>query len=79
MNKEAVFDIPAVDCGKILPIDLQQRSRVVSQTHRYIELAGDLFNKNFPVIPIGFNLSGYSAGVYRRCGKQREIRFNPYI
>ena len=73
------MDTVCVTPSVIKPINRQQRSRVVEETYTYIDLASNLFNKKFSSIPVGFNLSGYSAGVYRLSGRLREIRYNPYI
>jgi SprT protein len=60
-------------------IDTEQRRQVIAQTHKYIETACDLYNREFEFIPISFNLSGRAAGMYKVSGKSQLIRYNPYI
>lgn len=57
--------------------ELQQS--VIEATARYIKKAGDLYNKQFELIPVLFDLTGRSAGMYRVKNGKRQIRYNPYI
>ena len=60
-------------------IDTQQRRQVTAQTHKYIERACELYDREFELIPISFNLSGRTAGMYKVSGESQLIRYNPYI
>lgn len=63
----------------IEPINQQQQALVIEKTRQYIELASDFYARPFKNIDVLFNLSGRNAGMYRVCGQQRWIRYNPYI
>lgn len=63
----------------IKPIDTGQQQRVIEQTTYYIDRAGEIFAKTFPVIPVMFDLTGRAAGMYRVDLRQRRIRYNPYL
>lgn len=63
----------------IEPIDPEQQAVVVNSTRQYIALAGELFGREFQVIPINFNLTGRAAGMYHVNRHERYIRYNPYI
>lgn len=56
-----------------------QQAQVVEETTRYIELANQLYQANYPVIPIHFNLSGHTIGMYKFWRKQKVIRYNASI
>lgn len=57
--------------------DLQQQ--VVARTEFYINEAESAFDRSFARIPVNFDLSGTTAGMFRAQGRQREIRYNPWI
>jgi SprT protein len=63
----------------IAPITEQQMAEVQSVTMNYIALAQQIYKKSFPSIPIVFDLRGKCAGMYRRNGRDRCIRFNPWL
>jgi len=63
----------------IEPINEQQQHLVVTAAEDCLRKARDLFSTSFDPITIEFDLSGRAAGMYCRRGKQRWIRFNPYI
>lgn len=63
----------------IQPINAGQKQRVIAATHDYIERAKELFNRDFDLIPICFNLKGRAVGMYKISAQQRVIRYNPYI
>lgn len=63
----------------ISPIDVQQQAQVVELTRHYIQQARDALQRPISDIPVLFDLKGRSAGMYRVRGRQREIRFNPYL
>lgn len=61
------------------PIDINQQSLVMSSTHYYINAAANLFNRQFPLIPVNFKLTGRAAGMYHVHRHKRYIRYNPYL
>lgn len=63
----------------IEPIDESQQRTVLEHTERYIVRAESLLDYQFDRIPVLFDLRGTSAGMFRSDGKQREIRYNPWI
>jgi SprT protein len=78
----------------IQPIDDDQQQQVVSEAHRYIALASNLYQQQFSDIDIVFNLRGRAAGIYRcyydqqsrsqilgrwLSKKRQQIRFNPWL
>ena len=63
----------------IEPISLRHEQQVRSVTSEYIGLAGRLYNQEFSLIPILFDLKGRAAGMYRVDNRDRVIRYNPYI
>jgi len=63
----------------IEPIDEEQRAQVRLRTQYYIELAQVIFDRKFDHIPVRFDLSGTTAGMFRRQGRRCEIRYNPWI
>lgn len=63
----------------IAPISDEQRSEVRNLALKYIALAGQIYNKSFSAIPIMFDLRGKCAGMYQRKGRERRIRFNPWL
>ena len=67
----------------ISPIDDVKEAQVVAETQRYIDKASQLFQRNFPQIPVLFDLKGRSAGMYRirRSAGRRQwhIRYNPWL
>ena len=63
----------------IAPINARQQAVVLEKTHHYISLASEIYQKKFQLVEVRFDLSGRNAGMYRLQGKQRWIRYNPYI
>ncbi len=63
----------------IEPIDETQRQQVLAHTEYYIASAETVLQRSFERIPVLFDLSGTTAGMFRACGRQREIRYNPWI
>ena len=64
---------------EIAPITRIQQQRVIAATARYITLGGEIFSRQFPLIPIRFDLRGQASGIYQVRGKERLIRYNPWI
>lgn len=63
----------------VQPIDDLQQSQVRETTHEYIHRAGRLFEHRFSLIPVVFDLKGRAAGMYRVHGRERVIRYNPWL
>ena len=63
----------------ILPIDSVAKTRVIDATADYIERAAVHFGRRFGAIPVHFDLQGRNAGMYRVRGRQRCIRYNPFL
>lgn len=65
--------------ASILPIDEAQRERVIAATREHIRRAAEHFGRRFADIPVLFDLKGRNAGMYRVRGRQRCIRYNPWL
>ncbi|WP_461480706.1 SprT family zinc-dependent metalloprotease [Porticoccus sp.] len=63
----------------VSPISLSQQQQVLAQTSRFIELGAELLRRPVAEVPVAFDLRGRTAGMYRVRGKQRLIRYNPWI
>ena len=63
----------------IKPIDQSQQHRVVAATRDTVQQAERLFEREFHLPAIRFDLSGRTVGMYRVRRRQQEIRYNPYI
>ena len=63
----------------IEPIDEHQRQQVLDRTEHFIVSAEEVLERPFDRIPVCFDLRGTTAGMFRAHGRQREIRFNPWI
>lgn len=63
----------------VAPIGISLQQQVLDQTARFIELGGELLGQRFEPVPVAFDLRGRTAGMYRVRGKQRLIRYNPWI
>ncbi|RLA45646.1 MAG: metallopeptidase [Gammaproteobacteria bacterium] len=61
------------------PIGVEQQAAVVAETEQRIHAATTLFDKEFAIIPVSFDLTGRAAGMYKVVGARRRIRYNPYI
>ena len=69
----------------IAPISWKMQQDVIKHTYYYIQIGSQLFNKKFDLIPVLFNLSGRSAGMYRwkslaanKKDKLGIISYNPW-
>ena len=69
----------ATNLDSIAPISDKQKAEVRDLTLNYIANASQIYRKTFSSIPILFDLRGKCAGMYRRHGSQRLIRFNPWL
>ena len=63
----------------VTPIDRDLQDQVRARTLHYCRLAEELFGRRVPAVAINFDLKGQSSGMYRVRGRQREIRYNPWI
>ena len=63
----------------IEPIGETQRLRVLERTEHFIASAEDVLERPFDRIPVQFDLRGTTAGMFRALGRDREIRYNPWI
>jgi len=67
------------DTESIAPISEQQKAEVQDLALNYIACASRIYKKTFISIPITFDLRGKCAGMYRRNGREKLIRFNPWL
>jgi len=70
---------PAEQSTAVQPIGDAQRREVLARTEAFIREAEAIFNRRFERVPVAFDLKGRSAGMFRTLGKQRTLRFNPWI
>jgi SprT protein len=63
----------------IQPITPVQQERVIGETNHFIKSAENYYDRKFNEIPVLFDLTGKSAGMYRVKAGQRVIRYNPYV
>ena len=61
------------------PINPSQQDQVITATRECIQRAEQLFEREFPLPRIRFDLSGRIAGMFRVRRRQQEIRYNPYL
>ena len=61
------------------PIDAQQQAQVRQATRDCVVHATRLFEKNFIVPSVQFDLTGRAAGQYRVRRGEAAIRYNPFI
>lgn len=61
------------------PIGREQQQLVRRHTAFYISQAENIFGRDFPRIPVLFDLRGTSAGMFRLHGEHCAIRYNPWI
>lgn len=63
----------------IEPIGRDLRQQVLEKTEWYIASAEEVLERSFDRIPVLFDLRGTTAGMFRANGREREIRYNPWI
>lgn len=61
------------------PIGAGQQREVLARTEMFIRQAESIFNRRVARVPVLFDLKGRSAGMFKTLGKQRFIRYNPWI
>jgi len=69
----------ATNTDFIAPISEKQKAEVQELTLKYIASAGQIYKKSFELIPITFDLRGKCAGMYRRTGREKRFRYNPWL
>tara|TARA_R110002110_G_scaffold406421_1_gene626427 strand:- start:249812 stop:250438 length:627 start_codon:yes stop_codon:yes gene_type:complete len=65
--------------GVVEPINDLQQAQVKERTMHFIEAAQALFGREFKSVPVLFDLRGRSAGMFKVYGRERWIRYNPWI
>jgi len=63
----------------VTPIGQPLQQQVIAEVDRYIAWGGEHFGRNFPVVPVLFDLKGTTCGMYKLWRERRVIRFNPWI
>lgn len=58
--------------------DVEQR-QVAEMTETYLCHAEAIFSRRFDRVPVLFDLKGRTAGMFKIIGRQRLIRYNPWI
>lgn len=71
--------MPLTTLPIIEPIDAEQQAQVLDKTRATLALAEQEYGRPFAPIPVLFDLRGRCSGMYRVRGKERVIRYNPYI
>lgn len=69
----------ADDTRPVEPIDALRQQHVREVTLDYITRAGRIYARSFAPVAVAFDLKGRAAGMYRVQGRNRLIRYNPYI
>jgi SprT protein len=63
----------------IEPITEFQMRQVEAATGRCIDKAAQLYDRPFDAITVDFDLKGKCAGMYQVKGRNRRIRYNPWL
>jgi len=79
MGAVMLFCKPGMESSVIEPIGQQQRLEVKEATEEFICLAEQFYQCRFGRIPVLFDLRGRAAGMFKVVGKERCIRYNPWI
>ncbi|MBL4782536.1 MAG: SprT-like domain-containing protein [Porticoccaceae bacterium] len=69
----------AIIAPTIAPINAEQQAQVLDKTQATLALAEREYGREFPAIPVFFDLRGRCSGMYRVKGRERVIRYNPHI
>jgi SprT protein len=75
----SVLQANLLEQKEIEPIDSLQRQQVEQHTVHFIRSAEEIFKQKFPQLPVHFDLSGRTAGMYKVVGRRGCIRYNPWI
>jgi len=60
-------------------LTLDQKQAIVEETTKYIQLASTLYQADYRVIPVKFDLTGHTIGMYKQWGENKVIRYNTLI
>lgn len=60
-------------------LSLDQKQTVVEETTKYIQLASKLYQTNYRIIPVKFDLTGHTIGMYKQWHDNQVIRYNSLI
>jgi SprT protein len=63
----------------VKPIDPDRQARVVEAVNGFIRVGESHYGRSFAAVPVLFDLKGKTSGMYRVRGRERVIRFNPWI
>ncbi len=67
-------------CASVVePIGREQQLQVLQRTEECVQRGEALLGRRVPRIPVLFNLSGTTAGMFSRQGRRCQIRYNPWI
>lgn len=61
------------------PIGQAHRREVIAATGHYVQRAGAIYSRRFREVPVLFDLSGRTAGMFKLVGRRGWIRYNPWI
>jgi len=56
-----------------------QQAIIIKETEKYIALASQLYKRKFESLPITFDLTGHTIGMYKRVMQGRVIRYNATV
>ena len=57
----------------------RQKQLIIEKTHHYIDVASSHYNEDFEYIPVYFDLSSRTSGMFVVKGMNKYIRYNPVI
>ena len=61
------------------PTGQAHRREVIAATGHYVQRAGAIYSRRFREVPVLFDLSGRTAGMFKLVGRRGWIRYNPWI
>ena len=61
------------------PLSSFRQQMIVARVNYFVELASELYQAQFPIPKIVFDLAGHSVGMYLVKKEQSLLRFNPWI
>lgn len=63
----------------VQPIGDTQQRQIEQRTEEFMVRAEDIFGRRFARVPVLFDLTGHTAGMFKVIGKRGLIRYNPWI
>ncbi|MEM8661015.1 MAG: SprT-like domain-containing protein [Pseudomonadota bacterium] len=63
----------------VTPIDAALQRQVIAETEYYVKQAAAAYKRRFRYVPVLFDLSGRTAGMFKLQGRRGWIRYNPWI